>query len=153
MRLCNFHYLYLQMGSYTPEERTPFQAWQQLPLGEERDKAKKDAYYKLAVSNPGVVAWYCALRLEMTVHLACATLSRQLQSAEVAGKELAKAALQQEIQQAMGETDVIDVIDIDIPSNWGEVDDYWATIEWSSGGTEDGILEEALALTAPLSLV
>jgi hypothetical protein len=34
-----------------------------------RDVAMKQLFYRLAHSNPGVVAWYCALKLEMGVAL------------------------------------------------------------------------------------
>ena len=61
-------------------------------------------------------------------------LSRQLQSSEVPGKDMAIAALQQDIQRAFGGMDMCDVVQVDIPDNWGEVDDYWGTFEWSGGG-------------------
>ena len=40
----------------------------------------KQCYHKLMVANPGAAARYCSLRLEMTVHLTVALLSRQLQA-------------------------------------------------------------------------
>ena len=40
----------------------------------------KKAYYALALQNPSVVAWYCALKLEMAVHLVQELVTRMLQS-------------------------------------------------------------------------
>ena len=40
----------------------------------------KKAYYLLAVQNPGIVAWYCALKLEIAVHLLQQLITRMLQS-------------------------------------------------------------------------
>ena len=124
----------LILSSYSAEERRQFETWQQMPLGDERDKAKRKAFYEAAVSNPEAVSWYAALRLEATLHLACSILSRQLQSEGVPGKDLAIAALQRELARAFGADDAGDVVDVDVPDNWGEVDDYWGTFEWSGGG-------------------
>ena len=41
--------------------------------------AKRKAFYKLAVANPGAVSWYCGLKLEMAVKLTRVLISRQLQ--------------------------------------------------------------------------
>ena len=39
----------------------------------------KKAYYLLAVQNPGIVAWYCGLKLELAVHLLQQLITRMLQ--------------------------------------------------------------------------
>ena len=38
----------------------------------------KRAYFELAVREPGLVAWYCAVKLEMAVALTQALLTEQL---------------------------------------------------------------------------
>jgi hypothetical protein len=53
---------------------------------EERECIKRDIYYKLAQKNPGVVAWFCALRLEVLVHLTVQLVSHSLQHDTVPGK-------------------------------------------------------------------
>ncbi len=56
----------------------------------------KKAYYEVAVRNPGAVAWYCSLKLEMVVALTKTLLTEQMRSAEVPGLEEAKAKHKEE---------------------------------------------------------
>ena len=51
--------------------REYYEQWRSLPEGSsEREQAMKKTFYELALQNPGVVTWYCTLKLEMAVHLA-----------------------------------------------------------------------------------
>ena len=61
----------------------------------------KKAYYDLSVNNPGAVAWYCALKLEMAVHLTKALLTKQLRSADVPGLEVAKAKWEKDLERQL----------------------------------------------------
>ncbi len=53
------------------------------------------AFYQLAVANPGSVAWYCGLKLEMTVHLVMNLLSEALQDPSTPGLSDATARMAQ----------------------------------------------------------
>ena len=67
--------------------REHYQQWRALPHGSsEKEQAMKKAYYMLALQNPSVVAWYCALKLEMAVHLVQELVTRMLQSDVVPGR-------------------------------------------------------------------
>ena len=92
----------------------------------------KKAYYELAVHNPGAVAWYCALKLEMAVALTKALLTAQVRSEEVPGRDEAQAKLAEELSNRMG----VDVLVEEIPDlrHFGCVDDHYASFEWSEGG-------------------
>ena len=58
-----------------PEFREYYTQWQAESPGCARESAMKKAYYELAVRNPGAVAWYCGLKLEMAVKLTTALLT------------------------------------------------------------------------------
>ena len=45
-----------------------YRGWEKQPPGSARDATMRGSYYQLLVSNPGAVAWYCGLKLEMAVH-------------------------------------------------------------------------------------
>ena len=92
----------------------------------------RKAYYKLAVREPGAVAWYCALKLEMAVSLVKAMLTEQMRSDEVPGRDEAKAKLAEDLASRLGEEVVVD----DVPDlqQFGYVDDYYVSFEWSNGG-------------------
>ena len=94
----------------------------------------KKAYYELAVQNPGAVAWYCALKLEMAVALTKALLTEQMRSDEVPGREDAQAKLAQELQARVG----VEMLVEDVPDlvHYGMVDDYYASFEWSERGND-----------------
>ena len=92
----------------------------------------KKAYFDFAVRNPGAVAWYCGLELEMAVALTKALLTEQMRSAEVPGLEDAKATLKEELRCRLGvDVDVEEIPDL---AKFGHVDDVYASFEWSSGG-------------------
>ena len=82
--------------------------------------------------NPGAVAWYCALKLEMAVALTKALLTAQVRSEEVPGRDEAQAKLAEELSNRMG----VDVLVEEIPDlrHVGCVDDHYASFEWSEGG-------------------
>ena len=82
------------------------------------------------MQNPGAVAWYCTLKLEMAVALTKALLTEQMRSAEVPGLEEAKAKLKEELRSRLGVEFVVE----DIPdlAKFGHVDDEYVSFEWSS---------------------
>ena len=53
--------------------------WIGLPDEDERAAAMRTAFYELAVANPGAVAWYCGLKLEMAIGLVRAVLTKTTQ--------------------------------------------------------------------------
>ena len=118
--------------SDNPAYREYYTKWQDEAPGAAREAAMKKCYYELAVQNPGAVAWYCALKLEMAVALTKALLTEQLRSAEVPGLEEAKAKLEEELRSRLG----VDFVVEDIPdlAKFGHVDDEYVSFEWSSGG-------------------
>ena len=79
--------------SDNPTYREYYTQWQTLDPGSAREAAMIKSYYDLAVRNPGAVAWYCGLKLEMAVALTKALLTEQMRSPEVPGLEEAKAKL------------------------------------------------------------
>ena len=91
----------------------------------------KRAYYELAVREPGAVAWYCAVKLEMAVALTKSLLTEQLRSEHVPGRDAAKAKLTQKLGTRLGVEVVVD----DVPDLrfFGHVDDEYFTCEWSEG--------------------
>ena len=69
----------------TPAFREHYTQWELLPPGAAREIAMKKTYYQLAVRDPGAVAWYCAVKLEMATALTAALLTEQLKSKDVPG--------------------------------------------------------------------
>ena len=60
--------------------RLDFESWRLLSTGSDaREEAMKKVYHLLAVQNPGIVAWYCGLKLEIVVHLLRFFLTRMLE--------------------------------------------------------------------------
>ena len=113
--------------------REYYEQWRSLPEGSgERELAMKKVFYDVALQNPGAVAWYCALKLEMAVHLAQEIIAQMLQSDTVLGREEAMATLSAQLQEKLG----VDVSVEDLPDlqYYGCVDDFYATMEWSSRG-------------------
>ena len=95
-------------------------------------RGHENTFYELALQNPGVVAWYCTLKLEMCVHLAKEIITRTLQSDIVPGRQEAMARLEAELQQKLGlEVSVSDLPDLQY---YGYVDVFYASLEWSVGG-------------------
>ena len=61
-------------------------------------------YYQLAVRDPGAVAWYCALKLEMATALTAALLTEQLRSDDVPGLGDAQRKIEAELVSRTGLT-------------------------------------------------
>ena len=93
---------------------------------------RKNSYYRLAVANPGAVSWYCGLKLEMSVWLTKALLTRQLQSETSTPGYALATEWSQRLSEDMGVE--VSVDDVDLGDSWGLVDDVYATFEWSAGG-------------------
>ena len=92
----------------------------------------KREYYELSVREPGAVAWYCAMKLEMAVALTKALLTEQMRSGDVPGRDEAKAKLAQNLGAHLGvEVGVDDLSDLRFS---GHVDDEYATFERTEGG-------------------
>ena len=121
------------LRSYSPQERRGMEEWKEIADAEERNAAQRKAYYKLAQSNPGVVAWYSAMRLEATVHMAVELLSNQAMSEQVPSKKEAMAAVQRELANELGDDSML-FQELLLDRDWGRVDDWWACYEWSGGG-------------------
>jgi DNA replication protein DnaC len=119
--------------SYCPEDREKLKEWQTCSDTKEREKLRRQVYYKVALANPGIVAWYAALRLESLVHLTAAVLSRVGQQELVPGRANAAAQLQAELAKQAGEANIQD-LELFTLVDLGRVDDWWATFEWSGGG-------------------
>ena len=115
-----------------PECREHYTQWKLLPPGSARETAMKKTYYQLAVRDPGAVAWYCAVKLEMATALTAALLTEQLQSDGVPGLGDAQEKMQAELGSRMG----VDISVEDIPDlrHFGQVDDWYVSYEWSPGG-------------------
>ena len=93
----------------------------------------KKAYYMLALQNPNVVAWYCALKLEMAVHLVQELVTRMLQSDVVPGRNQAISLLASQLQERLG----VDISVDDLPDlrNYGVVDDFYAALNGALEGS------------------
>ena len=115
----------LQCGEY-------YRLWEQQPPGFARDAAMKKAFYELAVANPGAVAWYCGLKLEMAVHLIMNLLSEALQDPSTPGLTDVKARMAKLLHAKVGPG--IDVHELPDVQHLGTVDDFYASFEWSDGG-------------------
>ena len=98
--------------------------WKSLPLGPERDTAMRTAFYRLSVSNPAAVQWYCALKLELALHLIVDVLTRQLRSRTTPGLHEAQASLRQVLQEKLGSSFHVDDADLPDLRHFGFVDDY-----------------------------
>ena len=59
-----------------PSARQYYEQWQAVPPSLARDAGMKQAFYKLAVANPGHVEWYCSLKLSMAVQLTAELLTQ-----------------------------------------------------------------------------
>ena len=92
----------------------------------------KKMFYELAVTNPGAVAWYCGLKLEMAVHLTKDLLTQQMQSSAVPGLDAVKnrveSSLREKLRSDVNLDQIPDLVHL------GYVDDFYASFEWSSGG-------------------
>ena len=117
-----------------------------MPRGPERNEQMKKNYYKLAVGNPGIVAWYCAWRLEAMLLLYKRVVSAQLSQDGVSGlmKSLTRGSSREDASKHMADvvaeqleaedlTKDLHIVSLSLPS-YGKVHDYWASFEWSAGG-------------------
>ena len=91
----------------------------------------KKTYYQLAVRDPGAVAWYCAVKLELAIRLTAALLTEQLQSDDVPGRGDALLKIEAQLRSRMS----LDISVADIPDllHLGEVDDSYTTFEVERG--------------------
>ena len=87
-------------------------------------------YYRLAHDNPGAVAWYCGLKLEMGVALTRRLLTLQMQSSKVPHKD----QVVQMWRDSFGLDVEYDATFEQVLLDCGRVDDSWTTFEWSAGG-------------------
>ena len=103
--------------------------------------------YQLAVRDPGAVAWYCALKLEMATALTAALLTEQWQSDDVPGRGDAQQKIEAQLRSRMG----LDISVTDIPElrHSGQVDDSYTTFGWSEGGTIHAHMAVWTVLPAP----
>ena len=74
------------LQSYDQKDREQWLTWKTIEDESEREIKKRAIYYKLALQNPGIVAWFCALKLETLVHLTVKLLSRNIAEDVVPGK-------------------------------------------------------------------
>jgi hypothetical protein len=110
-----------------PQHGDFYRRWEQQPPGFARDAAMRQAFYQLAVANPGAVAWYCDLKLEMAVHLVMATLSEALQDPGTPGLGSVKARMTEHLRAKVGPG--IAVEDLPDLHFLGVVDDFYASFE------------------------
>ena len=88
--------------------------------------------YEVSNVNPGAVAWYCGLKLEMAVHLVMSVLTEALQDPGTPGLTTVRRKMQELLLSKVGED--IDVGELPDLQHLGEVDDFYASFEWSDGG-------------------
>ena len=119
-------------SSDDPTYREYYTQWQALPPGSAREAALKQMFFELAVREPGLVGWYCAVKLEMAVALTRALPTEQLRSADVPGRDAATDKRASDLTARLGvDVDVDEAPDLRL---FGHVDDYYATFERSEGG-------------------
>ena len=99
------------LRSYSAEEREEFLSFDAPGLPpDKKNEMRQQAFYTAASRNPGVVAWYCAVRLEMAVKLTVALLGRALAGDVVPGEEETIARFQTELRHSLGDsTAVVDI--------------------------------------------
>ena len=115
-----------------PQYREYYQSWMGEPPGPARGVAMKKAFYELANANPGAVAWYCGIKLEMAVHLVANVLTETLQDPTMPGLQTVRGRMEELLRSKVGEG--IDVDQLPDLQHLGEVDDFYASFEWSDGG-------------------
>ena len=118
---------YPKGASEDPDAFEYYTQWKSLPFGPERDTAMRTAFYRLSVNNPAAVQWYCALKLELALHLIVDVLTRQLRSPTTPGLKEAQASLSQVLQEKLGPSVHVDDASLPDPPDlrhFGFVDDY-----------------------------
>ena len=117
--------------STDPQCREYYQRWMTESPGSARDAVMKKAFYELSNVNPGAVAWHCGLKLEIAVHLVMAVLTETLQDPATPGLTTLRSKMEELLLSKVGED--IDVGEIPDLQHLGEVDDFYASFEWSDG--------------------
>ena len=120
------------LQSLPPMHRQQYTAWQAETDATQREIERKRCYRQAAVDNPAIVAWCSAWRLEAQLKAVLASLNAAIQSKAVPDVAAAKALLERQFAESLG-TAHADFV-LHQPDDWGTVDDYWATYEWSEGG-------------------
>ena len=115
-----------------PQSGEYFRLWEKQPPGFARDAAMKKAFYQPAVANPGAVAWYCGLKLEMAVCLVMNVFSEALQDPSTPGLDSVKARMTEHLRGQVGPG--IEIEELPDLQLLGTVDDFYASFEWSDGG-------------------
>ena len=107
-----------------PDAYQHYTQWKSLGIGPERNTAMRTAFYRLSVNNPAAVQWYCALKLELALHLILDVITRQLRSGALPGLQQTKERVLRVLAEKFGKP--IDVDDLELPDleNFGFVDDY-----------------------------
>ena len=118
------------LQSLLPIHREKYERWKDIEDAVEREKERKTCYWEAATENPAVVSWYSAWRLEATLKTIMQSLTVAMQKLDRA--EECKSCIRKQLRQCLGVRDAELVLHE--PTNWGEIDDYWATYEWSEGG-------------------
>ena len=106
-----------------PDAYQHYTQWKSLPFGPQRDGEMRTAFYRLSVSNPAAVQWYCALKLEVSLHLIVDVLTRQLRSLTVPGMQQSQESLCQVLQQKLGRSVRVDDVELPDLREFGFVDD------------------------------
>ena len=99
-----------------------YTTWKTMPFNSERNTAMRQAFYRLSIDTPAVVQWYCALKLEMALHLIVDLVTRQLKSADVPGFELTKERVRKNLEKKLQTS--VSVDDVSFPGlrHFGHVD-------------------------------
>ena len=128
------HELVLRTYDSNDPEYEQLTKWRAMPRGEERDAAMRRSFYELALANPGAVAWYCGLKLEMAIGLVQSVLTKTTQDPSTPGLADISSRVAEHIRQHAGVNCDADMAEMPEVSELGRVDDYYASIEWSAGG-------------------
>ena len=79
------HELVLRTYDSNDPEYEQLTKWRAMSRGEDRDAAMRRSFYELALANPGAVAWYCGLKLEMAIGLVQTVLTNTTQDPSTPG--------------------------------------------------------------------
>ena len=79
--------------SNDPANREYYMQCTALPTSAAKGTAMRKVYYDPSIRDPGAVAWYCAVKLEMAVALTKALITEQMRSDIVPGREEAKTKI------------------------------------------------------------
>ena len=113
------------------------------PLQELTEEEKRQRFFRDAVDHPGVVSWYCAIKLEQQVHLAIADINRQLREYSFDPEEWRPSQLDEDDKEgdwgaspagARASTNQAKPQADEAKPLPPVVDDWYASYEWGSGG-------------------